>query len=482
MLRASRIALLITILAVSVALFHVQTVFAADERSTDLKIYTTSPVQFNDSFALFAKSLKNGATIAVGDLDGDGMPSIIVGNGPGGEPKVRVFTVDGTLQTQFLAYSTGVRGGVKVASCDLDNDGKAEIITGTGEKSSPQVRTFDGAGNPVFTPGFYAFSKSSRGGVNVACGDVTGGGKKDIVVGSGIGALPKVKVFDRYGNDKDLDITPYAARDKGGVSVAIGNVDGGKSSEIITGIYRFGRSRVKVYRANAARTVLAEFEGWPESVQGGFNIAAGDFNNDKRDDIAVSIASGDKPQVRLFSGLGTPLTTAFTVFEKDFTGGVNVAAGDLNADGKAELLVAPGKYTVQGNTLYRKYIEVRLDEQRLYAYEKGKVIKTFLISSGIKKYPTPPGTYTVNAKIAKKDYEWSYGENNPDNYDIKDVPWNLRFAEHLYLHDAFWHNNFGHVMSHGCININLVNSKWLYNWADVGTPVMVNGPQPFTTT
>lgn len=446
-----------------------------DSRKMTVKIYDGSTTRLEGSFAGSGAKLSGGGTVAAADVNNDGQKEIIVGAGVGSKPSVRIYRTDGTRIGEFFVFPATWKGGVKVASCDLDNDGKAEIIAGAGENSPPHIRTFTDKGEQVFTLGFYAFPKTRKGGVNVACGDVDGDGLRDIITGSGIGSNPEVKVFDRYGVSKDLDITPYASRDQGGVSVAVGNVDGGRASEIITGIYRFGRSRIKVYKANAARTVLAEFEGWPEEVQGGFNVASADVNGNKRDDIIVSVASGDSPQVRLFTGRGAPLTNVFAVYEKNFRGGVHVAAADLDGDSKAEFVVAPGAYTVQGNALFKKYIEVKLDEQRLYAYEKGKLVKTFLISSGIKKYPTPTGTFTISAKIPKKDYEWSYGDENPDNYDIKDVPWNLRFAPHYYLHNAFWHNNFGRPMSHGCININLANSKWLYDWAAIGVPVIIRG-------
>lgn len=447
-------------------------VFAARERATDVKIFDGAKTTLLRSFDVFPGST-NGATIAVADTTGDGKAEIIVGSGEGSKPLVKVVSADGTMLAQFSPYQDEIRGGVRVAACDFDNDGIAEVVTGTGLKGAPLVRTFSADGTAKFTPGFYAFDKNFHGGVNVACGDVNGDGANEIVAGVGVGASPLVKVFDRGGKDKQLDIIPYADRDRGGVSVAVANTDGGKESEIITAIYRFGRSRIKVYKTDAFRTIVKEFEGWPETVQGGIELSGGDVTGDGKADVLAAIGNGDTPQILSFTGKGRRLPQNFFAYEKEFSGGVRVAIGDINGDGKNEIVTTPGKNAVQGSTDYQKYIEVRLDEQRLYAYENGFLKKTFLVSTGIKKYPTPPGNYAVLAKIPKKDYEWSYGDENPDNYDIKDVPWNLRFDAHLYLHDAFWHNNFGRPMSHGCVNINLENSIWLYNWADVGIPVIV---------
>ena len=120
-----------------------------------------------------------------------------------------------------------------------------------------------------------------------------------------------------------------------------------------------------------------------------------------------------------------------------------------------------------------KFIRISLKEQRLRAYENGKLVNTFLISTGRGKYPTPKGDFSVLAKLPVVNYVWSYGKDHPDNYDLGNVPFNLRIMPHKYIHYAYWHNNFGHTMSHGCVNVNLKNIKWIYRWADEGVPVLI---------
>ncbi|MBI4414758.1 MAG: L,D-transpeptidase family protein, partial [Candidatus Kerfeldbacteria bacterium] len=254
----------------------------------------------------------------------------------------------------------------------------------------------------------------------------------------------------------------------------VANVDKGKESEIITGIYRFGRSQFKVYKTDAIRTIKTTFDGWVEEIQGGFSVAAADLDANGVDDVIAAVGLGNGPQVRAFRYDGRPMPQSFFAYERTFRGGVNIAAGDLDGDGRPEIITMPGRNTVKGSVKYRKYIEVDLSEQRLYAYENGSLRRTFLVSTGIAKYPTPEGLFSVTAKIPIKDYEWSYGPNHPDNYDIKDVKWNLRFAPTYYIHYAFWHNAFGTRRSHGCVNVNRVNAEWVYRWANVGTPVVIH--------
>lgn len=119
-------------------------------------------------------------------------------------------------------------------------------------------------------------------------------------------------------------------------------------------------------------------------------------------------------------------------------------------------------------------IEVNLTEQRLYAWEGDQVVNTFLISSGVGRFPSPVGEFSVLEKIPVKTYRWSYGAGNPNNYNLPGVRDNMRFHHYYYLHAAYWHNNFGNRMSHGCINIDEPDAAWIYQWADVGVPVSVH--------
>lgn len=121
----------------------------------------------------------------------------------------------------------------------------------------------------------------------------------------------------------------------------------------------------------------------------------------------------------------------------------------------------------------KQYISISIKEQRLRAYENGRLVNTFLISSGRWGYYTPQGNFSVLKKVPVVRYQWSYGKDHPDNYDLGNVPYNLRIMPHIYIHYAYWHHNFGKPMSRGCINVNLKDSKWIYRWADEGASVFI---------
>ena len=115
-----------------------------------------------------------------------------------------------------------------------------------------------------------------------------------------------------------------------------------------------------------------------------------------------------------------------------------------------------------------KRIEVDLSEQKLiYSYGEYGTQGSFLISSGLRKTPTPAGTFRVLKKLPKVRYKGV-------GYDYKNTKWNLMFLDHYYIHGAYWHNNFGKPMSHGCVNVSYKDMEGLYAFADEGTEIIIH--------
>src|SRR5438067_1224739 len=124
----------------------------------------------------FNSAFLGGVRVAVADMDGDRIPDIIVGAGPGGGPHVEVFSgatgqlIDGPLAT-FMAFDTGFGGGVYVAGGDVNGDGRADLIVGAGEGGGPHVKVFNGNdGSLLFSD--FVYDAGFGGGVRVAAGDI----------------------------------------------------------------------------------------------------------------------------------------------------------------------------------------------------------------------------------------------------------------------------------------------------------------------
>lgn len=113
-----------------------------------------------------------------------------------------------------------------------------------------------------------------------------------------------------------------------------------------------------------------------------------------------------------------------------------------------------------------KAIVVSTEQQRIYAFENGQMIHTYLASTGLPATPTVTGDYAIYVKHEKTDMR------GPDYY-LQNVPYTMYFYQGYGIHGTYWHNSFGRPMSHGCVNLPTEEAAWFFNWADVGTPVRV---------
>jgi len=277
-------------------------------------------------FLAYAEVFKGGAYVAAGDIDGDGDEEIVSGAGYGGGPQIRIFNNAGKVEGQFFAYDKNFRGGVHVAVGDVDGDGIDEIIAGAGRTGGPHVRIFNNQGDLLRQ--FFAYDKNFRGGVHVAVGDVDGDGKEEIITGAGYGGGPQVRIFD-YSGKVEGQFFAYDKNFHGGVRVATARISqgsGGKAN-IITAPGLGGGPHIKVFD-NRAR-IKSQFFAYNKNFHGGVQIAAADVDYDGLDEIITGAGPGGAPHLRIFENGGT-LLHSFFALEKEFEGGINVSAIKLD--------------------------------------------------------------------------------------------------------------------------------------------------------
>ena len=118
-----------------------------------------------------------------------------------------------------------------------------------------------------------------------------------------------------------------------------------------------------------------------------------------------------------------------------------------------------------------KWIEIDIYEQTFAAYEGERMVYASLISSGRTGTATPPGLYSLWAKIREGKMSSPDAEDgDPGYYYIEDVPWTIYFHQGYSIHAAFWHDAFGFTRSHGCVNLAPRDALWFFTWADPYTP------------
>lgn len=115
-----------------------------------------------------------------------------------------------------------------------------------------------------------------------------------------------------------------------------------------------------------------------------------------------------------------------------------------------------------------KWIEVSLEQQRLRAFEGNRMVIEFPISSG-KWAPTPKGTFNIWYKTRNQTMQGG-SKALGTYYNLPNVPHNMFFYQGYAVHGAYWHNNFGQPMSHGCVNSPLANVAELFEWTGPVVP------------
>jgi hypothetical protein len=220
----------------------------------------------------FGGNFTGGGFVSAADFDGDGRAEVVITPDQGGGPNVVLFSLkpDGTLATPKAFFALGnpsFRGGARSAAGDLNGDGVPDLVVGAGFLGGPVVEVHDGkalaAGDfaTLIGSGFFAFdgtdAQTLRNGVFLAAGDVNGDGFADLIVGGGPGGGPRVLVLDGKTLSTKGATAAQAAplanffygdgNSRGGVRVAATSVAGSTKADIVVGSGEGLASAVRVY-------------------------------------------------------------------------------------------------------------------------------------------------------------------------------------------------------------------------------------------
>lgn len=156
-----------------------------------------------------------------------------------------------------------------------------------------------------------------------------------------------------------------------------------------------------------------------------------------------------------------------------------IAQGDIPTYSE-ELFVPPPEPTAEPEPDLAGYqpgggevwIDINLSTQYMIVYQGEIPILEALVSTGRPEFATPPGSYTINTKVDEQDMEGVIGG---ESYNVPSVPWVMYFTDVGHaIHGAYWHDNFGSVMSHGCVNLPVDTAEYLYNISEIGMRVEIH--------
>jgi hypothetical protein len=236
----------------------------------------------------FEENMRGGVDVAVADVDGDTINDIIVSAGENSTPRVRVFDKLGNMKLEFLAVEEWFRGGIRIAAADLDDDGKAEILTAPAKDYAPWLKIYSGEGQHQSE--FLAYGIGFRGGFDVSAIGTIDTTTPLIVVGAARGGGPHVRVFNPDGT-RESQFFAYGEGFRGGIHVDIADVyPDSDGPEIVTSPQTGGGPDFRAFSLKGK--IIKSFTQFEKWWRGGYDITAGEG------DIFVSSFGGRRASIR----------------------------------------------------------------------------------------------------------------------------------------------------------------------------------------
>ncbi len=230
-------------------------------------------------------------------------------------------------------------GGANIASGNLDKDDDTiELVTGAGPGGGPLVKVFDEDGKQ--TAGFYAYDPNFRGGVDVAVADVDDDGVAEIITAPGPGGGPHIRIFRANGtpiNNSDIrDFFAYDGSFTGGVFISAADIDNDGVAEIATGAGPGGGPHVKIFKPNG--TIIKDFFPYETNFRGGVDVAvipSGRSSTRRSSRVVpgglVTVPGpGGGPHVRIYDE-DILIEKEFFAYDGNFNLGLRVASGNAKA-------------------------------------------------------------------------------------------------------------------------------------------------------
>jgi hypothetical protein len=193
------------------------------------------------------------------------------------------------------------------------------------------------------------------------------------------------------------------------------------------------------------------------------------FATDKADKATGTRVRFEKLRVKSVKGEGT----AGAMVEVEGDGGA-AGTGWMRARDLGRAIATPPPPEAGGDAAIERWIDVSLAQQTLVAYEGTRPVFATLVSTGKgppgSELATRTGTHRIWVKIFTTKMDNLEKDDVDRHYAIEDVPWVQFFDKAIALHGAFWHRDFGHIHSHGCVNLAPLDARWLFAFTSPHLP------------
>lgn len=289
--------------------------------------------------------IATGSSLAVGDVDSDGVDEIIVGSGPGKAASVSIYEQGGQLVKKFTVFR-GASFGVTVVLGNFSGKGTLDIAVAPRRGGGPQILLYDVNGKQL-SLGFFAYSKNFHGGVNLAAGDIDGDGADEILTAPLTGGGPHVSFFHANGT-KLGDLFPFESTYRGGLSLAAVDINGDGRAEIAA-VPLGGRVTEVKISDPFSRQVLVTAKPFA-NFRGGAELSV--FQRNGVTELLASAGAGGGPQVvsiNPFTG-GRGSVSVFPV-AKTWRGGVVAKTLTYSLTNEVSLVLSVGSLALTPDQL-----------------------------------------------------------------------------------------------------------------------------------
>jgi hypothetical protein len=244
----------------------------------------------------------------------------------------RIFNSNGqNIRTGFFAYTPLFKGSSKVITADINTDGRLETVSANHQ----QVAVSDADQQPIAS--WHPYGEKYSGSISLALADLNGDGQKEIITAPETGGANLIKIFSWQGEIINPGWHAFSKNwQKLGANVAVGDISGDGQKEIIVGAGAGGGPHVRIFDKNG-KLISSGFFAYSAKTRSGVNLASADINGDKVDEIIAGAGFGSAPEVKIFSGQGR-LLGSWLAYSSQSRTGVKVTTSDLDEDGVSEIL------------------------------------------------------------------------------------------------------------------------------------------------
>ncbi|OIO20012.1 MAG: hypothetical protein CO029_01830 [Candidatus Magasanikbacteria bacterium CG_4_9_14_0_2_um_filter_41_10] len=245
---------------------------------------------------------------------------------------LRFFRNDGSrVRNGFFVFEDGYKGGDQVAHIDLNGDGLRDLFVVAGNK----ILAWRHDGQPYINP-LYPYTANYKGALRVMIGDINNDNNMEVYVAPESGYPAPIKVYTRYGFPLRQDWFPFGETYNGGYTLALAGSSPVETKHILLGSGTGVEPRVGIYTWDYK--FLNSWLAFEKSFTGGVNVAAGDVNGDDIDEVVVGAGKGKGPLIRVFNENGIQQGEDISAYASVEKTGIDVRVQDVDFDGNADII------------------------------------------------------------------------------------------------------------------------------------------------